>query len=109
MNYRTIFLFTFLIFVANVHAGFVRTSGKQIIDPQGNNMILRGLGTGNWMLQEGYMMQSADVAPTEWQFRNKLIETIGLEKTNQFYKHYCVGITTPHNLQVFLQPSLYSK
>jgi endoglucanase len=88
MNFRFFFLISFVFINVYAQAGFVRTAGKQIIDPQGNNLILRGLGTGNWMLQEGYMMQSADIAPTEWQFRKKLIETMGVERTNQFYKHW---------------------
>lgn len=48
-------------------------------------MILRGIGTGNWMLQEGYMMQTSGVAGTQHEFRAKLINTIGVEKTDSFY------------------------
>lgn len=69
-------------------SGFVRTSGKQILDPQGNNLIIRSIGTGNWMLQEGYMMQTSGVAGTQWQFKNNLLATIGTEKTDQFYKKW---------------------
>lgn len=64
---------------------YVHASGKQIIDPQGKNLIIRSIGAGNWMLQEGYMMQTAGVAGTQWEFKKKLTETIGAEKTNQFY------------------------
>lgn len=67
---------------------FVRASGKQIVDPKGQNLILRGIGTGNWMLQEGYMMQTADVAGTQHEFKKKLTELIGAEKTNQFYTNW---------------------
>lgn len=68
--------------------GFVRASGKKILDIHGNNLILRGIGTGNWVLQEGYMMESSAVAGTQWQFRNKLVQTIGEEKTSQFYEKW---------------------
>jgi len=64
---------------------YVHTSGKQILDSNENNLVLKGIGTGNWMIQEGYMMQSADVAGTQWQFKKKLTETIGAEKTELFY------------------------
>jgi endoglucanase len=37
------------------------------------------------MLQEGYMMQTSDVAPTQHQFRAKLVSTIGEAKTDSFY------------------------
>jgi endoglucanase len=65
--------------------GYLHTSGKYIFDGSGNEVILRGIGTGNWMLQEGYMMQSSDIAPTQHEFRAKLVNTIGEEKTDSFY------------------------
>ena len=65
--------------------GFLHRNGKYIFDGVGNEVILRGIGTGNWMLQEGYMMQTSDVAPTQHQFRAKLESTIGEAKTDSFY------------------------
>ena len=65
--------------------GFLHRQGKYIFDDSGNEIILRGIGTGNWMLQEGYMMQTAGVAGTQHEFRSKLINTIGVEKTDSFY------------------------
>ena len=79
-----LFLSFFFVSAAN-SAGFVHASGKQIVDENGTNLILRGIGTGNWMIQEGYMMQTSGVAGTQWEFKKKLVETIGVEKTNQFY------------------------
>lgn len=86
---NNLWLFLFLFFALNiqlVHAQeFLHRNGKYIYDGAGNEVILRGIGTGNWMLQEGYMMQSSDVAPTQHQFRAKLINTIGEAKTDSFY------------------------
>lgn len=65
--------------------GYLHCKGKYIYDGSGNEVILRGIGTGNWLLQEGYMMQTSDVAPTQHQFRAKLEATIGKEKTDSFY------------------------
>lgn len=65
---------------------FLHTSGKYIYDGTGNEVILRGIGTGNWLLQEGYMMKSAEVAGPMYQFRQKLIQTIGVERTDIFYE-----------------------
>ncbi len=72
--------------VVNLKAqGFLHTSGKYIYNGQNEEIILKGIGTGNWMIQEGYMMQSSDVAGTQHEFRDKLIETIGVAKTDSFY------------------------
>lgn len=79
------FLLLLPCIILQAATGFVTASGKQILDINGNNLIIRSIGTGNWMIQEGYMMQSADVAGTQWQFRKKLTETIGVEKTDLFY------------------------
>ncbi len=65
--------------------GYLHREGKYIFDGSGNEVILRGIGTGNWMIQEGYMMKSSGVAGTQHEFRNKLIATIGEEKTDSFY------------------------
>jgi hypothetical protein len=78
-------LLLFCPFILQSQTTYVRASGKQIVDPTGANLIIKSIGTGNWMLQEGYMMQTSGVAGTQWEFRKKLTETIGLEKTNQFY------------------------
>jgi len=80
------FLLFFLVFHTGLHAqGFLHASGKYIYDRAGNEIILGGIGTGNWMLQEGYMMQSDRVAGTQHEFRKKLTETIGIAKTDSFY------------------------
>jgi len=78
-------LIFFLPFLLHAQTNFVRASGKQIVDPQGVNLILRSIGTGNWMLQEGYMMQTASVAGTQHELKKKLTDLIGTERTNQFY------------------------
>ncbi|MGN6503322.1 MAG: glycoside hydrolase family 5 protein, partial [Pseudolysinimonas sp.] len=35
--------------------GFVRARGTAIVDGSGRELLLRGVGLGNWMLPEGYM------------------------------------------------------
>lgn len=86
---RNIILFFSIAFCLNIqisHAqGFLHRNGKFLYDGAGNEVILRGIGTGNWMLQEGYMMQTSDVANTQHEFRAKLISTIGEAKTDSFY------------------------
>ncbi len=78
--------------------GFLRTESKNIVNNQGN-VILRGIGTGNWMIQEGYMMQSTSAkASTHTQFRNKLIETMGEERTNTFYDTWLANHFTKQDL-----------
>jgi len=84
---QLILLFSFFIFVPEVafNQGYMHTDGIYIRNGIDEEVILRGIGTGNWMLQEGYMMQTSDIAPTQHEFRNLLIETIGEANTDSFY------------------------
>ena len=69
----------------------LKTDGKKIVDQNDNEVLLRGLGLGGWMLMEGYMMQSSDVADTQHEFKARLIELIGEEKTDEFYDAWLVN------------------
>ncbi|KOH43206.1 carbohydrate-binding protein [Sunxiuqinia dokdonensis] len=64
---------------------YLHTEGKNIVTGNGEPIILRGIGTGNWMLMEGYMMKTEGIAGTQHEFEAKLIETIGAEKTETFF------------------------
>ncbi|HNQ83157.1 MAG TPA: hypothetical protein PKM34_05905, partial [Bacteroidales bacterium] len=95
-----IFFFSLLISALN-HSfaqGYLHTSGKYIHDGDGNELILRGIGTGNWLLNEGYMMKTADFAGTHTQFRTLLTETIGEENTEIYYQHWLDNHFTRHDV-----------
>lgn len=65
--------------------GFLRAKDTEIVNDNGP-VILRSIGTGNWMIMEGYMMQSGSAGiSTHTQFRNKLVETMGEESTEEFF------------------------
>jgi len=82
---------TFLIILAFLASstlnaqGYLHRSGIYIKDGAGNDFILRGIGTGNWLIQEGYMMQSSSVAGTQHEFEAKLESLIGAELKDSFY------------------------
>ncbi|MEI6888934.1 MAG: carbohydrate-binding protein [Bacteroidales bacterium] len=66
-------------------AQWLKTSGKKIIDQSGNEVILRGMGLGGWMLQEPYMMEMSDFASAQWQIKAKIQDLIGPANTAAFY------------------------
>jgi aryl-phospho-beta-D-glucosidase BglC (GH1 family) len=66
---------------------FVAVKGKQIVGPDGEPMLLKGIGIGNWLLPEGYM----------WGFRRanspRLIDEvvcqlIGEEQARAFWRTF---------------------
>ncbi|PTT71184.1 MULTISPECIES: cellulase family glycosylhydrolase [unclassified Chryseobacterium] len=72
----------------------LKTQGEKIINDKGENIQLQGLGLGGWMLQEGYMLKTADFAGPQYKIKEKIAELIGEDGMNEFYKAYLKnGIT----------------
>lgn len=72
----------------------LKSAGQKIVNDKGENVLLRGLGLGGWMLQEGYMLKTADFAGPQYQIKNKIAELTGEEGMQEFYKKYLEnGIT----------------
>ena len=40
---------------------FIRTNGSQLVDDDGNSIILKGTNLGNWLVPEGYMFKMGQV------------------------------------------------
>jgi hypothetical protein len=65
--------------------GFLKAKGEQIVNAKGEKIILRGMGLGGWMLQEGYMLRVQGIGQQQHVIREKITELIGKEKTDEFY------------------------
>jgi len=85
MLHKFIFVFLLLIPISSFSQGFLKTEGKLIVNEAGESVILRGMGLGGWMVQEGYMMQTADFANAQHKIKEKIVEIIGEEATEEFY------------------------
>lgn len=73
-NFTSYFIFIFLLVsISQLNAqGFLKTDGKAIVNEVGDTILLRGMGLGGWMLQEGYMLQTAGFASAQYQIREKI-------------------------------------
>lgn len=78
---------------AALSQGYLKTEGKKIVNGQGKEVILRGMGLGGWMLQEGYMLRTGDVAGQQHVIKAKVQELIGPEKTEEFYSAWLANHT----------------
>ena len=52
----------------------LKTVNQKIVNDKGENIQLRGLGLGGWMLQEGYMLKTADFAEPQYKIKEKINE-----------------------------------
>ncbi len=63
---------------------FLKAQGKKIVKGD-QEVLLRGMGLGGWMLQEGYMLHTASFAPTQHQIKAKIAGLIGEANMEAFY------------------------
>jgi len=78
--------------------GFLRVEGKQIVNEKGENVLLRGIGLGGWMLQEPYMLQLSKVAGTQTEIKSRISELIGQKNCEEFYKSYLNNMITEKDI-----------
>ena len=65
--------------------GFLSTHGTQIVDGNGKPVILRGMGLGGWMLQEGYMLKLGDLGQ-QHVIHRRLAELVGQPAVDEFQR-----------------------
>ena len=84
-HYFLLSIFLLLIGSQAHTQGYLKADGKNIVNENGETVILRGMGLGGWMLQEGYMLQTAGFANAQHKIRKEIEELIGQEDTDLFY------------------------
>ncbi len=87
-----LFLLLLVCSVSGRAQGFLRAEGKKIVNEKGENVLLRGIGLGGWMLQEGYMLRINKEAQ-QHRIRERFETLIGAEQTRQFYERWLSGHT----------------
>ncbi|TWI03892.1 cellulase (glycosyl hydrolase family 5) [Luteimonas cucumeris] len=73
--------------------GFLKRDGRHIVDESGDRIILRGMGLGGFMLQEGYMLELPEFG-TQQIIRSEIEKLIGPEKTREFHAAWLDNHTT---------------
>jgi len=67
--------------------GFVTTKGKLIIDPNGNELMLKGINLGNWLEPEGYMFKFKN-ASSPRKIYEVFNELIGSDAAKNFWINF---------------------
>jgi aryl-phospho-beta-D-glucosidase BglC (GH1 family) len=93
-------VFCVVLFCANfVQAqGFLQAKGKLIVNGKGEKIILRGMGLGGWMLQEGYMFRLSNIGQ-QHRIREKITDLVGLQKAAAFYTAWLDQHTTRKDIE----------
>lgn len=95
--YRIILFILFIGASANSHARFLKTKADAIVNEKGETILLRGMGLGGWMLQEGYMFRLSFLGQ-QYRIKEKIAEVVGDEKTAFFYEQWLLNHTTKKDI-----------
>lgn len=99
MKHQVRFVFLLLICCGgSLQAQFMRADGKRILDKEGNEIILRGMGLGGWMLQEGYMLETNSFANPQHEIRARIVGLIGEANTVEFYNAWWANHCTKRDI-----------
>ncbi|MFB6319060.1 cellulase family glycosylhydrolase [Saccharicrinis sp. FJH54] len=77
--------------------GFLKRDGQRIVNSKSDNFILRGVGPGGWMLQEGYMFQTP-VGP-QHKIRAMLENLTDKATTDAFYREWLKNFFTGEDVK----------
>lgn len=72
--------------------GFLKTQGVEIVDENNEPVILRAMGPGGWMLQEGYMFGTP--VGTQHEIRAMLEDLTDKATTDAFYEEWLTHFFT---------------
>src|SRR5262245_25530917 len=65
--------------------GFLHAKDGRIVDGKDQEVLLRGMGLGGWMLQEGYMLGVKNQA-MQHSIKARITDLIGKEQCDRFYR-----------------------
>lgn len=73
---------------ADSHLTFLRAQGQDIVNEQGEKVLLRGVGLGNWMLPEGYMWKFGGRADRPRRIEKLVLDLTSPAFAEQFWTKY---------------------
>ena len=86
VRFSLVIAFTLLLVRLGSAQHFLSANGQAIVNENQDTILLRGMGLGGWMVQEGYMLQTSSFASPQHQIRATIEELIGAEDTDLFYE-----------------------
>jgi len=72
--------------------GFLHAEGQKIVNEKGENVLLRGIGLGGWMLQEGYMLK-INKESQQYRIRERITELTSAAQAREFYDRWLANHT----------------
>ena len=83
--------------------GFVHARDARLFDGSGRELLLRGVGLGNWMLPEGYMWKFGPGAESPREIEALTCRLLGEEGARRFWQSYYDGFITERDIQLIAE------
>jgi hypothetical protein len=82
------FLFPLLLSRGGSTPTFLHTQGQDIVNENGEKIMLRGVGLGNWLLPEGYMWKFGSEGDRPRRIEKLVSDLIGPENAKRFWTEF---------------------
>ncbi|NOX22649.1 MAG: cellulase family glycosylhydrolase [Actinobacteria bacterium] len=79
--------------------GFVTVNDGAIVDSTGHQVLLRGVGLGNWLLPEGYMWRLSPGRESPREIEALITELVGATRARRFWDEYLDQFITRGDIQ----------
>jgi endoglucanase len=89
-------------------AQYVHTSGGQILGPDDQPLLLRGINLGNWMVPEGYMWQFGGHVQSASEIQRLVTELIGPTRSRDFFVQWRANYITRADIHLIHQAGFNS-
>jgi len=88
-------------------SGYLRAKDNRIVDGQGQEVLLRGMGLGGWMLQEGYML-GINGEGTQHSIKARITDLVGQEECDEFYRRWLANDLTRADVELLARSGFNS-
>jgi len=69
-------------------SGFLRAEGRKLVNGEGREVLLRGVGFGSWLLPEGYMWSFPEQGDRPRRIERMIEDLIGADLAAEFWEQY---------------------
>ncbi len=88
--------------------GFLKAHGQKLLNGDGEEIVLRGVGFGGWILPEGYMWGFPEQGDRPRRIEKMIMELIGEQKVGEFWERYYRSYTSEADIRRIAQEGFNS-
>lgn len=88
--------------------GFIKAQGKKLVNGEDQEILLRGVGLGSWLVPEGYMWRFPSQGDRPRRIEKMIKTLIGKEKSELFWETYYLNYISEADIRQIAQEGFNS-